>query len=133
MQVIHMILRSYSQVFFQESLVLGALMVVGLAVASPLALALSFLGVCSSIATAVVLHVPQNVIASGAYGLNAALVGVIASVYIKHLPTAVLLAIVGSVITTLIFYAFSKNHSMALSFPFALVGWAILIIANHLK
>lgn len=133
MQVLYTILKSYSQVFLQDNWLLGALIIIGLAIASPIALLLSFVGLCSSVGTALLLEVPKHTIESGLYGFNAVLVGVAASVFIKSIPASILVTVIASIITALIFYAFSKNNMTALTLPFVLMGWGIILTAKYFK
>lgn len=103
---------------------------VGLAIATPLGLILSFIGICASVGLSMILHAPKSLIETGIYVFNAVLIGIAASIFIKQVPAAVVVAIVGSLAGTLILHIFVKNQLTALTFPFVLLGWTIILTAK---
>lgn len=133
MNVISTVLKGFSQVFFQENIIAGLLIMIGIGVASPTALLFSLVGNISSILTMGLLKIDGQFLPSGLYAFNGVLIGTAVSFYIKNLPTAFTATIVASIVATLIFYVLFKNQISPLAAPFVLVMWAVILLLKYLK
>lgn len=131
MQMIKSTLRGVGQVMFQDNALSGALMLAGIACNSLLmclfALAGSAIGTC----TAVVLRYDAGCIRDGLYGFNAALVGIAVPCFMPIHVASVLLMVVACVLSTLVTRLFERQRYVpALTAPFVLITWAMLLLGH---
>ncbi len=133
MNPLQAVLNGFSQVFLQENLVFGALIMLGLAIASPTALLFGLIGLATSVGTAKMLGAKDAVINSGLYSFNGILIGIVASFFLKQTSTIIISTIALSILGALLFYIFSKNNIPAFTTPFVIAGWIVLIASRFLK
>ncbi len=133
MNLLKALLSGFSEVFFQENIIFGAFIAIGLGIASPYALLIALIGGLSSIATAHFLGVKDTIINSGVYSFNGLLSGLAISFYMKHAPQSIVFAIIGAIVGTLLFHTVFKNHVPPLTAPFVLTTWGILLILRFIK
>ena len=131
MQMMKSIFRGVGQVMFQCNALSGALMLVGIACNSLLmclfALAGSTIGTC----TAVALRYDAGRIRDGLYGFNAALVGIAVPCFMPIHAESVLLMVVACVLSTLVTRLFERQRYVpALTAPFVLITWAMLLLGH---
>ena len=129
-EFVQILLKGFSQVFFQDRVVMGALVALGLGIASPIALALALLGAVVSIVVANMLGIDANLYREGVTAFSGILIGCVASFYCKSLPTSVLVVIVGAALGSLVFYALVKHHITPFAVPFVIVTFLIVIAVN---
>ena len=127
------ILKSFSQVFFHESTVLGILIVVGLGMASPSALIFAIVGSLASLVTGYLTGLSKDLITSGLYGYNAVLIGVAVSLYIKSVPFGLTLTILLSILSVILFWYIYRTGIPPLVAPFVFIFWAALILIRYFK
>ncbi|MBI3485387.1 urea transporter [Candidatus Daviesbacteria bacterium] len=132
MVYLQILLKAFSQVFFQENIYLGALIILGLLIASPIALLLALVGDISSLITANFLNVQKEAFTSGHYAFNGILIGTAISFYIKDLPLALVLTILASMLATLFYHQLFKNNLTPLASPFILITWGVLFLAKFI-
>ncbi|WP_234396698.1 urea transporter [Hoylesella timonensis] len=125
------IFRGVGQVMFQGNALSGALMLAGIACNSLLmclfALAGSAIGTC----TAVALRYDGGRICDGLYGFNAALVGIAVPCFMPIHVASVLLMVVACVLSTLVTRLFERQRlAPALTAPFVLITWAMLLLSH---
>ena len=128
-----MILKSFSQVFFQENIVFGALIATGLLIASPLSFFLAVLGSVTGYIVHHIIGLPKELIKSGIFGFNGLLIGIAISVYIKSVPLAVVLTIAFTILGTVIYLIFYRTNVPPLTGPFVLTVWIFLIALKYMK
>ena len=133
MQMMNSIFRGVGQVMFQGNALSGALMLAGIACNSLLmclfALAGSAIGTC----TAVALRYDGGRICDGLYGFNAALVGIAVPCFMPIHVASVLLMVVACVLSTLVTRLFEQQRFVpALTAPFVLITWAMLLLSHIL-
>lgn len=133
MSLLPSILNSYSQVFLQENALMGALIIIGLGIASPLALLFSFIGSITSLIVASMMGIQNNIINSGAFGFNGVLIGVVTALYIKQIPLALVMTILGAILGILLFQILTKNNIPAFTAPFVIIGWIIVFALRFIK
>ena len=131
MQMMKSIFRGVGQVMFQCNALSGALMLAGIACNSLLmclfALAGSAIGTC----TAVALRYDAGRIRDGLYGFNAALVGIAVPCFMPIHVASVLLMVVACVLSTLVTRLFERQRlAPALTAPFVLITWAMLLLSH---
>ena len=127
------ILKGFSQVFLQENIPLRILIIIGLAISSPVALILAFIGNITAFITSTVLGAEKTILDTGLLGFNGVLIGTMISFYVKQMPMAIFLTILMSTVATIIFFLFFKNNIPPFALPFTLMGWAILILLKLAK
>lgn len=122
-------LRGVSQIFFQETAVSGALIIVGMAFCSPIAAAAVYLGSVASTSTAMAMGVPPELIFNGVSGYNGALCGIaIGGMFFVLQGRAVYaFAIAACVVCAILSAAVGQSLAPvglpALTFPFVLTCW----------
>ena len=131
MQMMKSIFRGVGQVMFQGNALSGALMFAGIACNSLLmclfALAGSAIGTC----TAFALRYDGGRIRDGLYGFNAALVGIAVPCFMPIHAGSVLLMVVACVLSTLVVRMFERQRFVpALTAPFVLITWAMLLLSH---
>lgn len=131
--IISIILKGFSHLFFQESALLGFLIVVSLGIVSPVTLLLSVIGNVSGLLTALILGVKKPIVELGIYGFNGVLIGSLVSFYIKQLPLALVITAIASAVAAVLFYILFKNNIIPLAAPFLFVGWVIILLLKFLK
>lgn len=127
------IIRGFSQVFFQENIILGIFIILGILFASPTALILAVVGNISSYFISNLIGVQKNLIEIGVYGFNGVLIGTMISFYIKDFPIALIVTIIASAIASIIFYILFKNQIPPFAFPFVITAWTIVILIKIFK
>jgi urea transporter len=133
MNNIVVIIKGFGQIFFQDNILLGVLIVAALGIASPVILLFALLGNISSLVTAHLIGAQKSIIETGIYGFNGILVGVVAHLYLKDFPVAVVVTVILSSVATILFFLLSKNGIPPLAFPFVLMAWIILLLLKFLK
>lgn len=133
MDYVSIVLKGFSHIFFQENILFGALIVLGLGVASPVALLLSLIGNVAGLVISIVLGVKKPIVELGIFGFNGVLIGSMVAFYVKQLPQAIILTILASVIGGVLFYLFFRNNIPPFAAPFVLVAWGTLIALKLLK
>lgn len=126
--------RSFGQVFLCSGLGSGALVLLGTALASPLAAALGLLGALAAMLLALTLGVSTAAVAQGLWGYNGVLVA-IAIGGIFHAPTrrSLLLAIGGAALTAPLSMAVMPllPGLPALTIVFVLSTWLLKLVAGR--
>lgn len=133
MNFIPIIFKGFGQVLFQENILFGFLLAIGLGLASPITLLLSFLGNITGSLMAILFNVKKGFIEAGLYGFNGVLIGAMVSFYIKQFPIAILVTFVASLVAAILFYLLFRNNIPPFAAPFVLVAWAIIILLKLLK
>ena len=131
-------LRGSGQVMFQNNPLTGLLFIVGIAwgayVANMPAVAIgSVLGLLVSTITAYLLRVDNDSLRSGLMGYNGILVGAALPTFLTVDPLLWIYIVIGSAVSTVAFLAvanvFKTWGVAALTFPFVLVTWFLVLAA----
>ncbi len=125
-----MLLKGFSQIFFQENILMGILIVIGLAIASPIALALALIGGASSALVGKFLGYDPGLYAAGVAAFNGIMIGCAMSFYFKSVPFAVVATVLGSLIGGVLFFLLSKYGITPYALPFVFVTFATVFIAK---
>lgn len=127
------IVKGFPQIFFQENLILGLLLIAALAIFSPIGLLLAVVGNVTGILVGTLLGAKKSVIDAGLFGFNGVLIGTMVSFYIKQFPMALVVTVLACAAAAVIYYLFLKNNIPAFAAPFVLAAWIILIILRFIK
>jgi len=114
----------------QENALTGALFLLGILANSWLMFAGALLGVAVGTISAMLLKYPEKEIKSGLYGFNAALVGIAMFFFLVPGPESALLAVAGSILSTIIMNFMLRRKLPAYTFPFVLSAWVALALAS---
>lgn len=125
-----MLLKGFSQIFFQENIVMGALVAIGLAIASPISLLLALIGGASSALLNKVFGYDPSLYSAGLAAFNGIMIGCAMAFYLKSLPVSILATIVGSIIGGFIFLVLTKNGITPYALPFVLVTFATIFVVK---
>lgn len=129
MDTVFTILKGFSLVFFQNNIILGALIVLGLLIASPITLLLALIGnVTSIIVGNKLFNTPKAMNDIQQYGFNGVLIGAAIAFYIKNISLGVALTIIASILAVFIFHQLFKSQIPPLAAPFLIVIWMLLVL-----
>lgn len=121
------VLRGLGQVMFQDSWLSGALFAAGLALCSWPAAAWAVVGSALGLLIARILHYPDDLAMAGIFGFNAALAGVALS---SRFRSGALAPLLGIVLSTVALRGFQLAGFPALTAPFVLASWAVILLAR---
>lgn len=122
--------RGVGQVIFQNNILSGILMLVGIGCNSMLMCIFALLGTIVSTLTAIFLKYNSNNIKNGLYGFNGTLIGIAVPCFMSINIWSILLMIIASIVTTLIVYVFEKQKKLpTLTAPFVIITWLMLLIS----
>ena len=125
------VLKGLGQIMLQENAVTGLLFLIGIFYGSFIMGAAALLAVVCGTTTALLLKYEKSEIDKGLYGFSAALVGVAAILFLKHVLISWIIIIIGSALATVLQHLFIKRKIPAFTLPFVLVTWIILLFANN--
>lgn len=125
----NIILRGIGQVMFQGNALSGALMLLGIACSSPTMAVLSVFGTLFSTLAAYVFGFSRQHIRDGLYGFNGTLVGIAVGCFMNINALSMCLLVVGSVLSTLLAYMFTKQRQLSgFTAPFVVITWILLFL-----
>ena len=131
MQMMKSIFRGVGQVMFQGNALSGALMLAGIGCNSLLMCLFALVGSAIGTCTAVALRYDAGRIRDGLYGFNAALVGIAVPCFMPIHVGSVLLMVVACALSTLVMRLFERQRLVpALTAPFVLIIWAMLLLSH---
>src|SRR5262245_17399470 len=132
-------LRGIGQVMFQDNPLSGALFLAGIAWASYAAGAPEIVigGIVAVLVATMVaqsLHVDETSLAAGLYGYNAVLVGLALMTFLGPGPLRFAYVVLGAAASVVVMlataYAVKTWNASALTFPFVIVTWLLLLAAH---
>jgi urea transporter len=132
-EILIITLKGFSQVFFQENILMGLLIAIGLGIASPLALLLAAIGGITMSLFSSFFGVNKALYETGVTAFNGILIGCAMSFYIKSLSLSLVFVLVGSILGAIIFYLLIKNHITPFALPFIMVAFIMLFMVNFFK
>jgi urea transporter len=142
MNFLNVLLRGAGQVMFQDNPITGLLFLLGVswaafAAGTPAVAAGAVVGLVVSTVTARWLQVDLDSLKSGLYGYNGILVGAALPTFLTNDYPLWFLVCVGGICSTVTFMATANIlktwEGPALTFPFVLVTWALLLAAYQLS
>ncbi|MGC9670881.1 urea transporter [Planosporangium sp. 12N6] len=131
-------LRGASQVFLQNNALTGLIILIAVgwgaaAAGVPQAAAGAVAGLVVGTATATLLRVPYAAVRDGLFGFNPLLTGLALPIFLRATPLLWVYLVVGAVVTTVVTLAvnavFRTWEVPALTFPFVLTTWLLLLAA----
>lgn len=131
-------LRGSGQVMFQNHPICGLLFLVGILAGASLPVALgALLGVAVSTGTALLLRVEREGVEAGLYGYNGLLVGAALPTFLADHPLLWAAVAYGAAVSSVVFMAVANVArtwgTSALTFPFVLVAWTLVLGAQTLS
>ncbi|WP_074634316.1 MULTISPECIES: urea transporter [Nitrosospira] len=131
-----LLIKGVSQVFFADSLAVGILILIGVALASPRGALLLAGGAFTGSLVATLLEADYHATEIGLYGFNAGLASVaVGQIFLRPDTRSALLAVLASVLAPLVQIGFSQIFLLAnlpvLAAPFLFVLWVVLFIAGR--
>lgn len=127
------IITGFSQIFFQTNNIFGVFVMIGLGIISPLGFLFALIGNISGFLTAQAIGAEKDAVVNGLFGYNGVFIGLMVYTFVKNIPFAFILVIVGSTVAAVISYYLLRNHISPFAAPFVLVCWGILILLKTLK
>lgn len=130
--IVEGLFNGIAQVFFQGSVVTGGFFLIGLLIASRRACAMALIGSLVGLVIAWGMGAAEPAIRSGAFGFNSVLTAIaLGSVFFELTLTAAAYALLGVVVTSVVFAATSAALEPlgmpALTLPFVLVVWLFVL------
>ncbi|EKD43307.1 MAG: Urea transporter [uncultured bacterium] len=133
MHTIKIFLRGFSEVMLQNNAVTGLFFLAGIIYNSyPMAIG-AVLGNIISTYLAVILKYNNDDIIAGNYGFNGVLVGIASVFFLGLNAPSIALLVIGSLLSTLVMKKLSGRNLPALTAPFVISTWIILVMAIILK
>jgi urea transporter len=127
------ILRGVGQVFFQESVLSGALFVIGIAVGSPLMAVGAVVGSAIGLATARVLKFNEGEVNAGIFGFNSTLVGIATLFFFQPNLVSVILLLLGCVVATVLTQFMRRSVPFpTYTTPFIVTTWGVYFLGRAL-
>lgn len=117
----------------QRSAATGAIFLAGLALSSITAALAAVLGAAAGTLTALAMGYPAGEVDDGLYGFNGALVAVAVVALCAASATAMLAALAGVVVSTMLMRAMHRRALSPYTFPFIATAWAILALVPRLE
>jgi urea transporter len=125
-----MLLKGFGQIFFQDNVLTGTLIALGIGIASPVALLLAIIGGGVSALVIKVLGYDSALYSAGLAAFNGILIGCAVAFYIKSLPTSVLATIIGAVVGGVTFHLLVKYNITPYALPFTLVVFLLAALVR---
>lgn len=131
------ILKGIGEIFFQDSWLAGAIILVAIAVNSRISAAMGLLGATLGVAVAVVLGAAETDVALGLYGFNAALTAMALGGFFLVLNVRSFLYALLGTLATVVAWAWlatflSPTGMPTLTMPFVIITWVFLVAAPGL-
>lgn len=132
-------LRGVGQVLFQDSPLSGAIFIAAIAwgsfaAATPQTFFAGVIAVVAATLTALWLRVDDGALRSGLYGYNAVLVGIALATFLAPTPILWLYVVLGAAVSTVATLGIANAMKLwsvpALTFPFVLTTWILLLAAS---
>lgn len=131
------LIHGVPQVFFQQNIISGLLFLLGLLVSTRSSCAMALIGSLVGFMSAWLLGANATMLGAGIFGFNSVLTAIaLGSVFFKPGAGSFILSLFGSVVTTIVFSAFSSVFAPigmpAMTLPFVVVTWVFLLAKDHL-
>ncbi|MFA4835670.1 MAG: urea transporter [Dehalococcoidia bacterium] len=135
-EFVDIILRGYSQIFFCNNPLIGLVFLV-VSFYYPLGGVFGIIGSACANMTAMFLHVDRPLIRTGIFGVSGSLIGFAWAIYLTPSIFLVALLVPAAAFSSLLLLALlatisRKLNLPALSFPFVIIGWMIIMAMRQL-
>lgn len=130
LEIIPAMSRGIGQVMFQENIITGIILFVGILVSSRISALYALLGTTIGVIVACVCSFPLSMITAGLFGFNGVLCGIALSGKKWH---HVILAIASIVVSVFIMFGMSRLGIITLTAPFVISTWLILLLSNTMR
>ena len=122
--------RGIGQVMFQENVISGIILFIGILVSSRISALYTLLGSSLGVIVAFASSLPLNMINIGLFGFNAVLCGIAFS---NKRWSYVILAIVSMVTSVFVMFGMINLGIITLTSPFVISTWAILLLEKKIR
>ena len=129
-EIIPALSRGIGQVMFQENIITGIILFIGILVCSRISALYALLGTGIGVIVACVCSFPLSMITAGLFGFNGVLCGIALSGKKWH---HVILAIASIVVSVFIMFGMSRLGIITLTAPFVMSTWLILLLSNTMR
>ena len=130
LEIISAFFNGIGQVMFQENVITGIIFLIGLIVYSRISTLYAVVGTATGIAIGFIFSFPINMLNMGLFGFNGVLCGIVFS---NKNWYHMIITLISIIISSFIIYGMINLSIIALTSPFVLSTWLILIINNLLK
>lgn len=130
---IAVILRGISQIFLQNKVLSGILILIGVVYSSFIIGSAMLVALVFALILVNIFCFDKNIINQGIYGFNAALVGAATFIFLKPILLSWILMLLGVALSVIVQHFFIKNKLQLFTFPFVIVVWIILLVSNLLN
>lgn len=130
LEIIPAVSKGIGQVMFQENVISGTILFIGILVSSRLSALYALLGALIGVVVAFVSSLPLSMINIGLFGFNAVLCGIAFS---NKKWNYVILAMASSVVSVFITYGIMNLGIITLTAPFVISTWLFLLLEKNLK
>src|SRR3989339_1240904 len=130
LEIIPTLSRGIGQVMFQENIITGIILFIGILVSSRISALYALLGTGIGVIVACVCSFPLSMITAGLFGFNGVLCGIALSGKKWH---HVILAIASIVVSVFVMFGMSRLGIITLTAPFVISAWLVLLVSNALR
>jgi len=130
LEIIPAMSRGIGQVMFQENIITGIILFVGILVSSRISALYALLGTTIGVIVACVCSFPLSMITAGLFGFNGVLCGIAFS---NKKWSALILAMTSIVISIFLIYGMMNLGIITLTSPFVLSAWLVLLLEKRFK
>ena len=129
-EIIPALSRGIGQVMFQENIIIGIILFIGILVCSRISALYALLGTGIGVIVACVCSFPLSMITAGLFGFNGVLCGIALSGKKWHHG---ILAIASIVVSVFVMFGMSRLGIITLTAPFVISAWLVLLVSNALR
>ena len=130
LEIIPALSRGIGQVMFQENIITGIILFIGILVCSRISALYALLGTGIGVIVACVCSFPLSMITAGLFGFNGVLCGIALSGKKWHHG---ILAIASIVVSVFVMFGMSRLGIITLTAPFVISAWLVLLVSNALR
>jgi len=130
LEIIPALSRGIGQVMFQENIIIGIILFIGILVCSRISALYALLGTGIGVIVACVCSFPLSMITAGLFGFNGVLCGIALSGKKWHHG---ILAIASIVVSVFVMFGMSRLGIITLTAPFVISAWLVLLVSNALR
>ena len=129
-EIIPALSRGIGQVMFQENIITGIILFIGILVCSRISALYALLGTGIGVVVSFMCSFPLSMITAGLFGFNGVLCGIALSGKKWHHG---ILAIASIVVSVFVMFGMSRLGIITLTAPFVISAWLVLLVSNALR
>ena len=130
LEIIPALSRGIGQVMFQENIITGIILFIGILVCSRISALYALLGTGIGVVVSFMCSFPLSMITAGLFGFNGVLCGIALSGKKWHHG---ILAIASIVVSVFVMFGMSRLGIITLTAPFVISAWLVLLVSNALR